>query len=195
VAETRSIVRSVIIDVSMPMDRFAAGPNDTEGVPLGGNGERRHEWMFHPDRQRSGDAGAVEELRAPRVGAVVMGWRTRDVGVGAAGVPSCESAKSLVPAGCMTAHASLARKLRMVTAAKQRTIGGSSPAPIGSGNWYTPASASSAVFSRQEPASGQHPTPGTRRRWYRSPPTAGGPDMAIPTNSPSRWATAARFSL
>jgi dihydrofolate reductase len=36
--------------------------------------------MFHQDRQRSGDARVVEELRA-RVGVVVMGRRTCDVGV------------------------------------------------------------------------------------------------------------------
>jgi hypothetical protein len=33
-------VGSVIIDVSMSIDGFVAGPNDSEGVPLGENGER-----------------------------------------------------------------------------------------------------------------------------------------------------------
>jgi hypothetical protein len=73
-------VGSVIIDVSMSIDGFVAGPNDSEGVPLGENGERLHEWMFHQDGQRAGDARVVEELRA-RVGAVLMGRRTCDVGV------------------------------------------------------------------------------------------------------------------
>jgi dihydrofolate reductase len=73
-------VGNVIIDVSMSIDGFVAGPNDSEGLPLGENGERLHEWVFHQDRRRSGDAQVVEELNA-RIGAVVMGRRTCDLGV------------------------------------------------------------------------------------------------------------------
>jgi dihydrofolate reductase len=71
---------SVVIDVSMSIDGFVAGPDDSKDVPLGENGGRLHEWMFHQDRQHTGDAQVVEGLRA-RVGAVVMGRRTFDVGV------------------------------------------------------------------------------------------------------------------
>lgn len=71
---------SVIIDVSMSIDGFVAGPNDSDGAPLGENGERLHEWAFHPDRQRAGDDRVREELMA-RVGAVVVGRRTFDLGL------------------------------------------------------------------------------------------------------------------
>jgi dihydrofolate reductase len=71
---------SVVIDVSMSIDGLIAGPDDSKDVPLGENGERLHEWMFREDRQRTGDAEVVEALRA-RVGAVLMGRRTFDVGV------------------------------------------------------------------------------------------------------------------
>lgn len=71
---------SVVIDVSMSIDGFVAGPNDSDDVPLGENGQLLHEWMFHPDSQRSGDARIREEFKA-RVGSVVVGRRTFDLGV------------------------------------------------------------------------------------------------------------------
>jgi dihydrofolate reductase len=76
----------VIIDVSMSVDGFTAGPNDSESVPLGEHGERLHEWMFRHDGQPAGDAPAnpdaqiVAELFA-RVGAVLIGRRTFDIGL------------------------------------------------------------------------------------------------------------------
>lgn len=70
----------VIIDVSMSIDGFVAGPNDSERAPLGENGERLHEWAFHPDGQRAGDGRVREEL-SERVGAVVVGRRTFDLGL------------------------------------------------------------------------------------------------------------------
>lgn len=69
----------VIIDVSMSIDGFVAGPDDSESQPLGENGERLHEWMFDADRQHSGDARVTGEYHA-RVGAVVVGRRTYDLG-------------------------------------------------------------------------------------------------------------------
>jgi hypothetical protein len=53
---------SVIIDVSMSIDGFVAGPNDSDRLPLGEDGELLHEWMFHPDRPDSGDDKVREEL-------------------------------------------------------------------------------------------------------------------------------------
>jgi hypothetical protein len=35
----------VVIDVSMSIDGFVAGPHDSKDAPLGENGERLHEWM------------------------------------------------------------------------------------------------------------------------------------------------------
>ena len=47
----------------------------------------------------------------------------------------------------MRAQASRAMKVRMATAAKQRTMAGSSPASAWPENRYTPASASTVVVS------------------------------------------------
>ena len=33
-------------DISMSLDGFIAGPNDSPENPLGDGGERLHEWMF-----------------------------------------------------------------------------------------------------------------------------------------------------
>jgi dihydrofolate reductase len=70
----------VIVDVSMSIDGFVAGPNDSDSLPLGEDGERLHGWMFHQDRQSSGDDKIAGELRT-RVGAVVVGRRTYDLGL------------------------------------------------------------------------------------------------------------------
>ena len=71
---------NVVIDVSMSVDGFVAGPDDSEEVTLGENGERLHEWMFRRDGQHAGDARVIEELN-DRAGAVLMGRRTFDIGL------------------------------------------------------------------------------------------------------------------
>jgi len=78
----------VIIDVSMSMDGFVAGPDTSDSLPLGENGERLHEWRFRQAERHGADAPLAEppdarivaELKA-RVGAVLIAWRTFDVGV------------------------------------------------------------------------------------------------------------------
>jgi hypothetical protein len=70
---------SADIDVSMSIDGFVAGPHDSKDAPLGENGERLHEWMFHQGRQHTGDAQVVQELMSC-FGAVLMGRRTFDLG-------------------------------------------------------------------------------------------------------------------
>ena len=73
------------LDISMSLDGFVAGPNQTLEQPLGEGGEGLHEWVFRlaswrePHGLSGGDAEAVdnevvaEGLRA--TGAVVMGRR------------------------------------------------------------------------------------------------------------------------
>lgn len=36
----------VVLDVSMSLDGFTAGPDVRESQPMGEGGERLHEWMF-----------------------------------------------------------------------------------------------------------------------------------------------------
>ncbi len=79
------------LDISMSLDGFIAGPNQTVEQPLGEGGERLHEWLFRlaSFRERHGLSGGetgadteiVEEsLRA--TGAVVMGRRMFSGGEG-----------------------------------------------------------------------------------------------------------------
>ena len=73
----------VIIDVSMSIDGYVAGPNDSDAAPLGENGTLLHEWVFPPAEQASvvpSDTQVREELMA-RVGAVIVGRRTFDLGL------------------------------------------------------------------------------------------------------------------
>ncbi len=64
----------VVIDMSMSLDGFIAGPNDVPGNGLGDDGMRLHNWMFD-------DPSIFDRLYGDltrETGAVVMGRRTYD---------------------------------------------------------------------------------------------------------------------
>ncbi|QND52040.1 dihydrofolate reductase [Phyllobacterium sp. 628] len=67
-----------VLFFSMSLDGFIAGPQVDVKNPLGKGGERLHQWMF----ENVSPANA-QMLREPaeRVGAVIVGRRTFDVGV------------------------------------------------------------------------------------------------------------------
>ena len=76
----------VLLDISMSLDGFVAGPRPTLKDPLGEGGERLHEWVVklatwrerHGLGDGDGETGAVDELVAEtvrRTGAVIMGRR------------------------------------------------------------------------------------------------------------------------
>jgi dihydrofolate reductase len=66
---------SVTCHISMSLDGFVAGPNQSLENPLGEGGERLHEWAFPTDSRREpADADVVEEVTRT-VGAYVMGRR------------------------------------------------------------------------------------------------------------------------
>jgi dihydrofolate reductase len=79
------------LDISMSLDGYIAGPNQTLELPLGQGGEQLHEWVLGlaPWRERHGlsggetnrDAEVVEESIAA-VGATVMGRRMFSGGSG-----------------------------------------------------------------------------------------------------------------
>lgn len=71
----------VVLDVSMSLDGFVAGPDIREEEPMGEGGEGLHEWMAGggPDGQIDID---VRERGDANVGAAVIGRRTFDLGVG-----------------------------------------------------------------------------------------------------------------
>jgi dihydrofolate reductase len=71
----------VVLDVSMSLDGFTAGPNVREAAPMGDGGERLHAWMAEEGPEGEIDAAVRREVDAA-VGATVIGRRTFDLGLG-----------------------------------------------------------------------------------------------------------------
>ena len=71
----------VVLDVSMSLDGFTAGPDVGPAEPMGVGGERLHEWMAGTGPEGAVDVSACREVDA-RVGATVIGRRTFDLGLG-----------------------------------------------------------------------------------------------------------------
>jgi dihydrofolate reductase len=71
----------VVLDVSMSLDGFAAGPNVREEEPMGDGGERLHAWMAGDGPDGQVDLDVRREGNA-NVGAAVIGRRTFDLGLG-----------------------------------------------------------------------------------------------------------------
>jgi|SRR5829696_7038947 len=82
---------SLTLDISISLDGFVAGPNQTLEQPLGEGGERLHEWVValaswrEPHGMSGGETNiddeVVEESRR-NVGATVMGRRMFSGGEG-----------------------------------------------------------------------------------------------------------------
>jgi dihydrofolate reductase len=79
------------LDISMSLDGFIAGPNQTLEQPLGEGGERLHEWVFplaswrKPHGLDGGETGPDDDVVAEGIeqtGAVVMGRRMFSGGEG-----------------------------------------------------------------------------------------------------------------
>ena len=79
------------LDISMSLDGFIAGPNQTLEEPLGAGGERLHEWAFAAQAWREahgmegGETNVDNEIideGLARVGATVMGRRMFSGGAG-----------------------------------------------------------------------------------------------------------------
>jgi dihydrofolate reductase len=69
----------VILAFSMSLDGFVAGPGVSVDEPMGKGGEALHNWIFQSDSTIDKDMAA--EL-SPTLGAVLVGKRTFDVGLG-----------------------------------------------------------------------------------------------------------------
>jgi dihydrofolate reductase len=81
----------LIFDISMSLDGFVAGPNQTLEEPLGEGGEQLHEWIFglkswrEPHGMSGGETGPDDEVvkeSLAAVGAHVMGRRMFSSGEG-----------------------------------------------------------------------------------------------------------------
>jgi dihydrofolate reductase len=64
----------------MSLDGYVAGPGVSPDHAMGVGGNRLHEWMFHVGPESKIDMGMAREILA-KVGAVVLGKRTFDVGL------------------------------------------------------------------------------------------------------------------
>lgn len=81
----------VVLDISMSLDGYIAGPNQTLENPLGEGGELLHEWLFGveafrrehglPGGETNADTPVIEDMVANR-GATVMGRRMFSGGAG-----------------------------------------------------------------------------------------------------------------
>jgi dihydrofolate reductase len=77
----------VVIDVSMSLDGFIAGVDDSREQPLGAGGDRLFEWFsdgdtpsrWYPDFKMSAASAKLFDGFADSVGAVLTGRRTYDV--------------------------------------------------------------------------------------------------------------------
>src|SRR4051812_24365887 len=82
---------AVFIDISMSLDGYVAGPNQTLEEPLGEGGEQLHEWVFRLEAWREphgleggepGPDGDLVKASIARTGAVIMGRRMFSGGSG-----------------------------------------------------------------------------------------------------------------
>ena len=81
----------ILLNMSMSLDGFIAGPDIDVDRPMGDGGERLHQWLFQGDSDRAVaadgnspdgvDAQVAREF-STATGAVVIGKRMFDVGVG-----------------------------------------------------------------------------------------------------------------
>ena len=70
----------VVLEITMSVDDFAAGPDVGRALPMGEGGERIHAWLGGGAGSESAAEGAVANETFASTGAFVMGRRTFDVG-------------------------------------------------------------------------------------------------------------------
>ncbi|HYI22234.1 MAG TPA: dihydrofolate reductase family protein [Candidatus Limnocylindrales bacterium] len=71
---------TVFFEASMSLDGFTAGPNITPQNPMGDGGEELHGWMFADKSDE--EMAAYQDALFESVGALVMGRRTLNLGLG-----------------------------------------------------------------------------------------------------------------
>ncbi|MFC0623630.1 dihydrofolate reductase family protein [Kribbella deserti] len=69
----------VVMDVSMSLDGFSAGPNVRPEAPMGDGGELLHDWFLGTGQHNEVDVRVGEELNA-MVGAAIVGRHTFELG-------------------------------------------------------------------------------------------------------------------
>lgn len=66
-------MRKVILDITMSLDGFVAGPNISPSLPMGENGIRLHDWIFGSKSEQ--DSKIISE-QVEKSGAVIVGGST-----------------------------------------------------------------------------------------------------------------------
>lgn len=70
----------VLLEMGVAVDGYVAGPDITPESPLGRDGERLHEWMFAG--RSSAESQRFETDHFEGIGALILGRRMTDVGIG-----------------------------------------------------------------------------------------------------------------
>ncbi len=70
----------VLMEITMSLDGYTTGPEVSAEEPLGRGGDRLHEWMFAG--QSAADSDRRETDHFSTIGAVIMGRRMADLGIG-----------------------------------------------------------------------------------------------------------------
>lgn len=70
----------VLLELSMSLDGYVAGPDVSPEAPMGRGGEALHEWMF--DGQSAAESQHFETNHFSSVGALIIGRRMADLGIG-----------------------------------------------------------------------------------------------------------------
>jgi dihydrofolate reductase len=70
----------VLLELSVSLDGFVAGPEISPDAPLGIGGERLHEWMFAG--KSASESETFETAYFSEIGALVLGRRMADLGIG-----------------------------------------------------------------------------------------------------------------
>ena len=70
----------VLMEITMSLDGYTTGPEVSAEAPLGRGGERLHEWMFAGKSAADSDRWLTD--RFSTIGAVILGRRMADLGIG-----------------------------------------------------------------------------------------------------------------
>jgi dihydrofolate reductase len=78
--EERKAVSKVVLEMSVSLDGYIAGPEVSPEAPMGRGGERLHEWMFAGRSTAEAQSLGADHFRS--AGAVISGRRMADLGIG-----------------------------------------------------------------------------------------------------------------
>jgi dihydrofolate reductase len=70
----------VVLEMSMSLDGYTAGPDVGPEDPMGRGGEHLHDWMF--EDRTAAEASAYQLDHFKKIGAVIVGRRMADLGIG-----------------------------------------------------------------------------------------------------------------